>query len=88
MESTFQANDDKDMQILKPKSQGAGIMVSDFIEEHSGYLHLLDQKYEEAKLRRGIGRPKSSCHKSMMQKQSLRQSIPVKKDIVWYNFRP
>ena len=43
-ESTFQANDDqttfwgaKDMTILRPKSKGASIMVSDFIEEHNGY---------------------------------------------------
>ena len=55
-ESTFQANDDqrtfwgtKDMQILKPKSRGAGIMVSDFIEEHNGYLRLTDEEFEEAK---------------------------------------
>ena len=46
-ESTFQANDDqttfwgaKDMTILRPKSKGAGTMVSDFIEEHNGYLRL------------------------------------------------
>ena len=44
-ESTFQANDDqtkfwgaKDMVVLRPKSRGAGIMVSDFIDEHNGYL--------------------------------------------------
>lgn len=50
-ESTFQANDDqrtfwgtKDMQIMKPKSWGAGIMVSDFIEERNSYLHLTDEE--------------------------------------------
>ena len=55
-ESTFQANDDqstfwgaKDMTILRPKSKGAGIMVSDFIEEHNGYLHLSDEEYERSK---------------------------------------
>ena len=54
-ESTFQANDDqktfwgtKDMQILRPKSRGSVIMVSDFIEEHNGYLRLTDQEFEEA----------------------------------------
>ena len=46
-ESTFQANDyertqwgTKDDYILVPKSRGAGIMVSDFICEQDGYLHL------------------------------------------------
>ena len=44
-ESTFQENDDqttfwgaKDIIFLRPKSKGAGIMVSDFIDEHNGYL--------------------------------------------------
>ena len=53
-ESTFQANNDqttfwgaKDMTILRPKSNGAGIMVSDFIEEHNGYL--TDKEYEQSK---------------------------------------
>ena len=55
-ESTFQANDDqmkfwgaKDMTFLRPKSKGAGIMVSDFIEEQNGYLRLDDSEYEQAK---------------------------------------
>ena len=55
-ESTFQANDDqmkfwgvKDMTFLRPKSRGAGIMVSDFIEEQNGYLRLDDSEYEQAK---------------------------------------
>ena len=55
-ESTFQANDDqlkfwgtKDMTILRPKSKGAGIMVSDFIDEHNGYLRLSDDEYEQFK---------------------------------------
>ena len=50
-ESTFQVNNDqrtfwgtKDMQILKSKSQGAGIMVSDFIEECNSYLNLTDEE--------------------------------------------
>ena len=41
-ESTFQSNDDKTWMlgtqgehVIKPKSCGAGIMVSDFIEEHN-----------------------------------------------------
>ena len=55
-ESTFQANDDQlkfwgteDMTFLRPKSKGAGIMVSDFIEEKNGYLKLTDAPYELAK---------------------------------------
>ena len=34
---------------MKPKSKGSGIMVSDFIEEHSGFLALNDEEYECAK---------------------------------------
>ncbi len=33
------------MVILWPKSRGAGIMVSDFINEHNGYLKLTDDEY-------------------------------------------
>ena len=36
---------------MRPKSRGSGIMVSDFIEERSGYLHLTDEEYERAKLK-------------------------------------
>ena len=55
-ESTFQANDDqslqwgqKDEKIMKPKSKGAGIMVSDFIDEHNGFLVLTEEEYLRAK---------------------------------------
>ena len=34
---------------MKPKSKGSGIMVSNFIEEHSGFLALNDEEYERAK---------------------------------------
>ena len=37
------------MTILRPKSKGAGIMVSDFIDEHNGYLRLSDDEYEHFK---------------------------------------
>lgn len=54
-ESTFSANDDqnimwwvKGQKMTKPKSKGAGIMVSDFIDEQ-GFLALTDEEYEEAK---------------------------------------
>ena len=55
-ESTFHSNDDqgwvwaeKWSQQIKPKGQGRGLMVSDFIEEHNGYLKLTDTEYEEAR---------------------------------------
>ena len=35
--------------MLKPKSKGSGIMVSDFIDEHNGFLALSDAEYEVAK---------------------------------------
>ena len=51
-ESTFQANDyectqwgTKNDHMLVPKSRGAGIMVSDFISEESGYLSLTDEEF-------------------------------------------
>ena len=31
------------------KTKGSGIMVSDFVEEHGGYLQLTDGEFEEAK---------------------------------------
>ena len=34
---------------LLPKTKGSGVMVSDFVEEHEGYLHLSDEKYERAR---------------------------------------
>ena len=55
-ESIFHSNDDqgwmwgeKGKIILKPKGQGRGIMVSDFIDEHNGYLALTDAEYEQGK---------------------------------------
>ena len=55
-ESTFQSNDDqptlwgtKNTHVLKPKSKGAGIMVSDFIDEKQGYLALTAEEYDREK---------------------------------------
>lgn len=55
-ESTFQCNDDQTLQwglkgskMIKPKSKGAGIMVSNFIDEHNGFLAFNDEEYERAK---------------------------------------
>ena len=48
-ESIFTVNDDqktqwgtKDMLVIKPKGKGSGIMVSDFVDEHNGYLCFVD----------------------------------------------
>ena len=64
MKSTFSANEDQNMmwgvkgqKMIKPKSRGAGIMESDFIDEFNGFLSLSDKEYESAKAaNRGIGR--------------------------------
>ena len=57
-ESTFNSNEDqgwmweeKGKVGLKPKDQGRGIMVSDFIEEHFGYLALTNDEFDRAKIR-------------------------------------
>lgn len=53
--STFNSNEDqsfkwglKDEKIMKQKSQGAGIMVSDYIDEHNGFLALTEEEYQRA----------------------------------------
>ena len=35
--------------ILRPKSKGSGIMVSDFVSERDGYLALTENEYQRAK---------------------------------------
>ena len=56
-ESTFHSNEDQPTQwgkkgdkMMKPKSRGSGIMVSDFIDEHSGFLALTEAEYNVAKV--------------------------------------
>ena len=34
---------------MRPKSKGAGIMVSDFIDEKNGFLRLTQEEYDQAK---------------------------------------
>ena len=53
--STFQVNNEENWMwgeqrqyVLKPKSRGSGIMVSDFIDEHNGYLRLTDEEFIQA----------------------------------------
>ena len=52
-ETTFHANDElragwheKGKWPLKPKDQGRGIMVTDFIDEYNGYLRLLEDEIQ------------------------------------------
>ena len=48
-ESTFQANDNQSLlwgqKDEKPKSKGAEVMVSDFIDKHNGVLVLTDEEH-------------------------------------------
>ena len=55
-EVVYHSNDDqkwmwseKGKQPIRPKSQGRALMVSDFIEEHNGYLRLSDEEFDGAK---------------------------------------
>lgn len=57
--TTFMANEDQPTQwgmkgekMIKPKSKGSGIMVSDFIDEHNGFLVLTEEHCNLAKVRR------------------------------------
>lgn len=56
-ESSFHANEGHTWQwaeenrlTLRPKGQGRGLMVSDFIDEHHGFLRLTSEEHELAKL--------------------------------------
>ena len=39
------------MHVICPEGKGAGIMVSDFIDECKGYLRLTDEELERAKVK-------------------------------------
>ena len=56
-ESSFHSNEgqswqwaEKEKLTLRPKSQGRGLMISDFIDEYGGYLSLAPEEHEIAKL--------------------------------------
>ena len=56
-ESTFHSNDDqgwmwgeKNKIVIKPKGQGRGLMVSDFIDEYTGFLALTEDEHTQGKL--------------------------------------
>ena len=55
-ESIFSANEgqqwmwaSEDMSVLKPKTRRSGIMVSDYINQHNGFLRLGDEEHWNAK---------------------------------------
>ena len=55
-ESIFHSNDgqgwlwaEEGKQPIRPKGQGRGIMISDFIDEYNGYLALSDQEYDQTR---------------------------------------
>jgi len=57
-ESSFHSNEartwqwtEKDKVSLRPKGQGRGLMVSDFIDEYCGFLQLSSEEHELAELR-------------------------------------
>ena len=37
-----------DIPVIQPKTKGSGIMVSDFIDQHSGFLQLTDEEHAVA----------------------------------------
>jgi len=58
-ESTFQSNEDQNLQwgvkgtkTMKPKGKGAGIMISNFIDEHHGFLALNDEESADLSARK------------------------------------
>ena len=40
----------KGEKLLRPKNKGAGIMISDFIDEHTGFLAFSDEEYDSVKV--------------------------------------
>ena len=66
-ESSFHANEGPSWQwaeegklTIRPKSLGRGIMVSDFISEHDGFLRLTDEEHAQVKVKYPAI-PKSAC---------------------------
>lgn len=49
MQMTINQPKDNTMQVMRPKEIGAGLMVSDFIEEKDGYLAISDSLYKTIK---------------------------------------
>jgi len=53
--------------VLKPKSHGSGIMVSDYIDEHNGYLRLTEEEFSQSVERLMVCRRKH-VHSLSMEK--------------------
>ena len=56
-ESIFNTNEGQkwmwatdDTPVIQPKTKGSGITVSDFVNNHNGYLQLTDEEYAVAKV--------------------------------------
>lgn len=51
-ESTYNSNEtqwgERGQHMLRPKSKGSGIMVSDFVDERHGYLAMTNEEYQNA----------------------------------------
>ena len=68
-EAAYHSNDDqKEMwaekwkQLIRPKGQGWGIMISDVIEEHGRYLWLSNEEYDRAEdSHPGLWKRQGSC---------------------------
>ena len=90
-ESTFQSNEDqptlwaeKGTTVMRPKSKGAGIMVSDLIDEHSGYLQLTDEEHARANtIRKHVrqlfeyGEGRDGCWTSGKFMAQLKQAVKI-----------
>ena len=53
--------------MMKEKGKGAGIMVSNFIDEHNRFLVLSDEEYNAAKVTNPNIRPYAQEFRSMMK---------------------
>ena len=56
---------------ILPKTKGSGIMVSDFVEEHGGYLKLLPDEVDEAKSQYPNIKPTLGAYLSMVLKKDI-----------------
>ena len=68
-ESTFHVNNDQryawqevGTNPLLPKSQGAGLMVADFVDEQNGFLRLSDEEFAQGQAVHGDDLEQEACH--------------------------
>ena len=67
---------------LLPKTKGSGVMVSDFVEEHEGYLRLSDDQYERDKANQPL-----HCSVNWTRERFLMQ-IKIACDIAQFKYPP